>query len=997
MPEAEARETHVRLLAELEEARERLAGVVENAPIGICVFRGHDLVYELANPAYCRIGPGKKLIGRRYEDVWPEAAEPYRSIMRTVLDTGEPFSSSENLVQIRRSHEGPLEDAYFNIFFTRLPPDVDGEAGVLTLAVEITDQVRDAAALRESEARNRTLIDSMDEGFCIIEVLFDENDKPFDYWFVETNAAFEGHTGLQDVEGRTIREMVPDHDAHWFELYGSVARTGVAERVEQPATAMGRFYDVSAYRIGPAGSNQVAVFFRDMTERRNHQERFRIIAEANELLLVADNPETVIQTIAEQVMDHLNADVFFNYVLDQGASRLRLNAWGGVDQRVAQMIERLELGQAICGCVARDGERIISEEVQHNEDPRADLVRRMGVRCYACHPLQVTDRTIGTLSFGTKSKDTFEDDEIELMRAIANQISIAMQRVYDGRQAAFQAFLLESVSDAVIVYQLEGPEAGTLVFVNEAAHTQRGYSREEMLDLNVADLIAPEWRTKLPERMGVLALGEDLRAESAHLRKDGSQFPVEVWLRGVEFGGRRLVVNVSRDMTDHKDAETRLTRALEAERAELARTKVLQDVAAACASSLEVEELAERVLDVVHTSLNATIGAVYSLATPTAGVLVAGFGLAAEELERIRSVEVDDSTLAGRAIITGQIQTANTDAAPSKTAERTRRWNMTDLSLVDIPLRVKGRNVGVLGLGFSPARPFTAEETELLCAIANQLAVAVRNSQLYQTEHRIAETLQDTLVALPKHIDGVKFSRAYESATHESGRVGGDFIDLFEVSPHVVGFTLGDVSGKGIDAAVTTSLVRTTIRVHAVDGLAPAEIATRANAVMRRFSETESFVTLWFGLLNTETGLLRYISAGHPPAIVLTDDAVAELGQGGPILGAFDDVRYHDSQAVLAEDERLVLYSDGVTEAKSSDGPFLDATGLYELLKARVSERTENMASAVMEDIIAFSNGVLRDDAAILVVARDNRKAGEEQRPSSGHRYQLTRLDGSEK
>ncbi len=122
--------------------------------------------------------------------------------------------------------------------------------------------------LRASEERYRTLFEAMDEGFCVVEMLYDATGKAADYRFVEINPAFEKNTGLSQALGKTIREMVPDHDAHWFEIYGKVAATGESIRFESPAVAMQRHYDVFAFRIGGNGSRRVGILFKDITENK---------------------------------------------------------------------------------------------------------------------------------------------------------------------------------------------------------------------------------------------------------------------------------------------------------------------------------------------------------------------------------------------------------------------------------------------------------------------------------------------------------------------------------------------------------------------------------------------------------------------------------------------------------------------------------------------------------------------------------------------------------
>ena len=138
----------------------------------------------------------------------------------------------------------------------------------------------------------RELFELLDQGFCIIEVLFEDRGRPFDYRFIEANPAFEGQTGLQDVVGRTMRGLVPDHDEHWFRIYGQVAMTGQSVRFEQRADALGRWFDVNAFRIGAPEQRRVAVLFSDISakkraERELHQSeaRYRALAHATAQLL----------------------------------------------------------------------------------------------------------------------------------------------------------------------------------------------------------------------------------------------------------------------------------------------------------------------------------------------------------------------------------------------------------------------------------------------------------------------------------------------------------------------------------------------------------------------------------------------------------------------------------------------------------------------------------------------------------------------------------------
>ena len=130
-------------------------------------------------------------------------------------------------------------------------------------------------SLHASEARYRSLFDSIDAGFCIIKVIWDEAGTPVDYRFIEVNPAFEAQTGIIGAVGRRIREFVDDHEQYWFDIYGRVERTGEAVRFEKAAAGLGRWYDVHAFRMGGSESDRVAVLFNDVSPRRQVEQDLR--------------------------------------------------------------------------------------------------------------------------------------------------------------------------------------------------------------------------------------------------------------------------------------------------------------------------------------------------------------------------------------------------------------------------------------------------------------------------------------------------------------------------------------------------------------------------------------------------------------------------------------------------------------------------------------------------------------------------------------------------
>jgi PAS domain S-box-containing protein len=195
--------------------------------------------------------------------VSPESQPGYDELWRQGL-----AGAASGEVQLRLpGHDVP-------VFLTFNPLPVDSGAAVGVLVTDLGLQrlyerlTRAHAALGESEERYRTLFSSIDEGFCVVEVLFGDDGRACDYRFLEMNPAFEKQTGLRDAAGKRIRELAPDHEAHWFEVYGQVAQSGAPIRFVNEARSLGRWFDVYAFRLGASDSRKVAILFKDITAQR---------------------------------------------------------------------------------------------------------------------------------------------------------------------------------------------------------------------------------------------------------------------------------------------------------------------------------------------------------------------------------------------------------------------------------------------------------------------------------------------------------------------------------------------------------------------------------------------------------------------------------------------------------------------------------------------------------------------------------------------------------
>ncbi len=297
-------------------------------------------------------------------------------------------------------------------------------------------------------------------------------------------------------------------------------------------------------------------------------------------------------------------------------------------------------------------------------------------------------------------------------------------------------------------------------------------------------------------------------------------------------------------------------------------------------------------------------------------------------------------------------------------------------SFMALPLVVQGGVLGALVFQYASAQQFDEGSIVFAQRMSSALSLALENARRFQAERTIAETLQDTLVVLPQHIAGIEFARFYQSAS-DTGRVGGDFIDVFEIRDGKIAVTLGDVSGKGLKAASLTATVRNTIRAHAIEGLPPATVISHTNDIARRFSTPETFVTLLYAVIDTRSGVIRYVNAGHPPGVVLRDGRVQDhLGPGNSIIGAFEHVGFVEGRAKVGAGDCLVLFSDGVTEARR-DGVLFGEDRVAEALADCREASPEQVVEALHDAVLDWAHGELHDDVAILAVQRTYKKVRE--------------------
>ncbi|MFN8075040.1 MAG: SpoIIE family protein phosphatase [Kineosporiaceae bacterium] len=298
-----------------------------------------------------------------------------------------------------------------------------------------------------------------------------------------------------------------------------------------------------------------------------------------------------------------------------------------------------------------------------------------------------------------------------------------------------------------------------------------------------------------------------------------------------------------------------------------------------------------------------------------------------------------------------------------------------------VPMVARGRTIGVLSLVDAATRGGDlAAETRLVEDIARRAAMALNNASLFGQRTRVAARLQDSLLppALPR-VPGAVVAARYVVA-EEAVEVGGDFYDVVALPGDARLLVIGDVAGRGVDAAGTTGLARYTLRALARDA-SPAQALTRLNDVLVEQAEAEEagerFLTAACVRYERDGdgARLRVARAGHPPVLVVAADGTTTfVASEGPLLGVLEPVRIEEVAVRLEPGDSLVLYTDGITEARRGDAWF-GQERLGEAAAAAVRrpgfggpQGADQLAQAVLDAVSAFDAGSSGDDRALLVV-----------------------------
>jgi serine phosphatase RsbU (regulator of sigma subunit)/anti-sigma regulatory factor (Ser/Thr protein kinase) len=427
------------------------------------------------------------------------------------------------------------------------------------------------------------------------------------------------------------------------------------------------------------------------------------------------------------------------------------------------------------------------------------------------------------------------------------------------------------------------------------------------------------------------------------VRRDGRRFPGEATVAKVEIQGEVFVSGFIVDVTERLRQRAE-REALLREQAARAEAERVAEVVAGMQALVDAT-LAHRSLD----------GILRELVAQVRGVLAADHAAIAlsDESGALRIAASEPEDMAAEPFA-GQVAEAR-DAMLAQ-----------DDSLVGVPLVPEGQVTGVLVAGVDPPRKFTSEDLTLLRLAGERVGLAIAHARVYEREHRIAETLQRSL--LPERLPdlpGLEVAARYLPAASEA-EVGGDWYDVIPIAGGAVGLVMGDVAGKGLAGASMVGRLRSAMRAYALEGHDPARVVERVNRLLWNEAEESQMATMLYAIVDPAEGVVRWVNAGHPPPVLVEgSDARYLSGEASVPLGVLPFPTYEEASAPMEPGSAILLYTDGLIERP---GEHID-DGLAQLA-AHIREAPKDpsrLLDHLLESLVP--TGGAPDDVALLMLA----------------------------
>jgi len=722
-----------------------------------------------------------------------------------------------------------------------------------------------------------------------------------------------------------------------------------------------------------------------------------------------DDLDELLEYALEHLGEQLNASAGVLLLLEDGYWQGRAGFGLGVDAREIAA----EYGDMSLSAEALRTETTVARDLSGGDPEPGPLSERLRLERVLVVPMRALDREVGVLVYNRpQASGDFNREQVSLAEYVARYLGVAVDNVrlmlelgakrrdlelvrdssLDFAQSLDMTEVLEAVVTRLLnalgmhacdVYEVD-QDAGVLrilvSFDDMEFEGEEGVGRELPLELNATSALAvASRRPVLVTSLGDPRLND---AERELLEKLGHQTLLSIPMR-IRDRVIALVELFDREPRHLSDEEIDLARticrfaALAVEKARLydrqrvtaersdrlaRRLQRLQSFAVDLNRRLDraglqdvLDEVAHAALDLLRVRTAAVLSgsgkylAARSLALAGEVSPARAAAIESELLERCREALAapGDETMAGGGLVTVAVVQSD--------------------GLLFAPLESETpQQASTLVVADKQDGEFDDEDRLLVATLGAQLSASLHNATAYHREHAIAETFQQALLMAPPAIPGIEVGVRYRAAT-ETARVGGDFYDLVTLGPGRLMVIVGDVCGKSLSAAAQSAVVRYMLRAYAAEG-SPGEALSRLNAAVIAQTPDQPFVTLVVAYIDVARHMFEYAVAGHPRPIVLAGQGRFPVpGEGNVPVGIFRGAVYPTNRAILPDDTCVVLYTDGITDARI-DGSLFGEARLHETVLQHLGLPAQELADMILETVKDYAGGVLADDCAVVTI-----------------------------
>jgi serine phosphatase RsbU (regulator of sigma subunit) len=715
---------------------------------------------------------------------------------------------------------------------------------------------------------------------------------------------------------------------------------------------------------------------------------------------VSSNKEDIFRLAAGQVLDLFDVDACFFGVPEKEGMRV-----AGARATDPEMETWLTGRRFNIPCAAyQDGMMICVNNAREDETCEDGLLRGWA-GSHLCLPLTVRGERMGSMTVAARNSHVFTNEEIDLYLAVAALVAIAVQNANMYSTSERQAHELrdsvraktrsisavsrisEKINAANSRKEVQDAVAEEIGSVTACSAVTLAIPENQDLTITVmrgkpqgisnGDRIALR-DTVMPSMIGTgkarVHTGKPNAETACLVGADARSFAIAPLMAGSRFIGSLNLARTTGPAFKHSDlpnltqvagqivaALTRID-TFERERDAAAELKTLYAASSALTSTVRLRDTLRIICGQLALATHSSACLLFELDGQTSR-LVASHGNTIERVHTSLCVALPSDMLENlhEAVIYNEQEWSGPaggwlNALASHLGEH----------IILAPVMEREQPIAI-AIVARHRTPYGSADLRISSAIAGQAATAIQASQVYEHERSIAEAFQRNLLPPPDYKrSGLCIASRYQAALEEA-EVGGDFYDIIELDNHLVGIAVGDISGKGLNAATQAASVKYMLDAYALQDPSPAATLGRLNYASCQ-SLGESFATLFYGLVDLEKRTLTYANAGHELPVMISGGIPREsLEVTGPALALCPDAVYSNLTVDLGDDDLVLCYTDGITEARSGGGLW-GYEGLIEALQRCPSPEPRTVVDHVYECALEYSRGRLADDVILLAI-----------------------------